>query len=336
MSLASKTEFKSFYKGVPVADFSKDNNVINFAKDKSVDSFSKNTNLTDFNKNEIESFDLDKNQTSHNTNLALKQSTSLIPQIKNNTQISLNPNFYFSKKETFLDSELVVSYKNSFYDLIFPNFNAIDFNFFMALCFLLKEKQDSIIKVDYIAFLKIINKEFYNKKRFFKEFDDFCKKAIRVYFHSETSYKANNKDDIGAYFSAISYIKLHKKEGFFEISFNPQISNLLNNISTFYTSFALKEFCKLKSKYSKLFYLLLIRFVKKGSFSISRERFLEYFSLNNTNYEKEERNINIRIINSSLLELEKFANFKDILCTKIKEKGGVISAYNFTFSYKGK
>lgn len=301
MNLAQKSALSAFSKNIPVADLTKDTLTLNSAN-----------NCGNF------------NQTS--SNLSIK-----IPQ-----QLSPTPNFYFSKNDSFLDSELVVSYKNSFYDLIFPNFNSIDFNFFIALCFLLKEKQESIIKIDCIAFLKIINKKFYNKKRFFTEFDDFCKKAMQVYFHSESSYEVNNNNDMGSYFNAISYIKLHRKEGFFEISFNPQISALLNNISTFYTAFALKEFCNLKSKYSKLLYLLLIRFAKKGSFHISKERFLEYFSIKKTTYEREERNLNIRIINPAICELEKLANFENLICTKTKEKSGLISAYNFTFSYKGK
>ncbi|KGI55305.1 replication initiation protein [Campylobacter sp. MIT 97-5078] len=242
------------------------------------------------------------------------------------------PEFFFSKENIDLakNEKLKVSYKNSFYNIIFPDFNSIDFNFLFGLFYLLKEKRDSKIKVNFIFFTNLINKKFYalNKKRFFKEFNNFCEKAIKVYFLK----KEKNEDNFNniSYFSLFSYIHIDEKEGCFTISFSKYIINILNDVNESYTFFNLKDFCNIKTKYAKLFYLLFIRFIYNSKFVISKEEFYKYCSLNNKKYLRQ-IDIDDKVIKPAIKELKKSQSiFKNLSVIKIK-KGNMVKAFEFIF-----
>lgn len=243
---------------------------------------------------------------------------------------------FFNKKDIEkIDDNLIVSYKNSFYNFIFPNFNSIDFDFFISICCLLKEKGSVLVDIDYKFLLKLINsKKRYSKKEFFTEFKNFTDKSINIHFINKSIDNNNNRNY--TYCSVFSKIELNEKEGRLIFLLNDVFFDILNNFKNgFYSSFLLKTFLSLKSKYSKMLYILLAQFIYKGSFYIDLKDFYFYLSLKDLNTYKNLGVLEQKILSPIIDELQTIPNLVNLSYQKIKKdktnpKSKVI-ALHFTF-----
>ena len=241
---------------------------------------------------------------------------------------------YFNKKDIdTIDKKSIVTYQNSFYNFVFRNFTANDFDFFISILCILREKGKVFVDLDYRYLLKLILcKKSFSKKEFFAEFKKFADKAMNVYFLN----KSLNNDNL-TYYSIFSKIELNEKQGNIVFLLDNEFLKLLNNFKNgFYTSFFLEEFLNLKSKYSKMFFILLSQFLYKGSFYIDLKDFYFYLSLNVNTYDiSKALNLDNRILIPSIQELQTMPKFKNLSCKKIKKdennpKSKVIALY-FTF-----
>lgn len=245
---------------------------------------------------------------------------------------------YFNKTNiNTIDEKSIVSYQNSFYNFVFLNFTSLDFDLFISILCLLKERGKVYVDIDCKFFLKLMNKnknyknKNYSKKEFFLEFKDFVDKAMSVYF----SNKSLNDDDL-IYYSIFSKVELNKKQGNIVFLLNDEFFKIINNIRDgFYTSFLLKDFLKLKSKYSKMLFILLYQFLYKGSFYIDLKHIYSYFSLDVKDYCNRIANFDNYTLIPAITELQTMPKFKNLSCKKIKKdennpKSKVIALY-FTF-----
>lgn len=244
---------------------------------------------------------------------------------------------YFNKTNIDkIDEKSIVSYQNSFYNFVFSNFTSLDFDFFISILCLLREKGKVYVDIDYKFFLRLIhkNKDYRkSKKQFFLEFKKFVDKSMSVYFLNRSL-----NDDKLIYYSIFSKIELKQKEGNIVFLLNDEFFKLLNNVRNgFYTSFLLQDFLNLKSKYSKMLLILLYQFLNKGSFYINLKDFCFYLSLNSDTYFSINKLMNFdnRILIPAIQELQTMPKFKNLSCKKIKKdennpKSKVIALY-FTF-----
>lgn len=245
---------------------------------------------------------------------------------------------YFNKTNiNTIDEKSTVSYQNSFYNFVFLNFTSLDFDLFISILCLLKERGKVYVDIDYKFFLNLMNKnknyksKNYSKKEFFLEFKDFVDKAMSVYF----SNKSLNDNDL-IYYSIFSKVELNKKQGNIAFLLNDEFFKIINNVRDgFYTSFLLKDFLKLKSKYSKMLFILLCQFLYKGSFYIDLKHIYSYFSLDVKDYCNRIANFDNYTLIPAITELQTMPKFKNLSCKKIKKdennpKSKVIALY-FTF-----
>lgn len=240
---------------------------------------------------------------------------------------------YFNKTNiNTIHEKSIVSYQNSFYNFVFLNFTSLDFDLFMTILCLLKERGKVYVDIDYKFFLSLINENRRcSKKEFFLEFKKFVDKAMNVYFlnRSLNDYKL-------IYYSIFSKVELNKKEGNIVFLLNDEFFEILNNVRNgFYTSFLLKDFLNLKSKYSKMLFILLSQFLYKGSFYIDLKHIYSYFSLDVKTYCNKIINFDNYILIPAINELQTMPKFKNLSCKKIKKdennpKSKVIALY-FTF-----
>lgn len=221
----------------------------------------------------------------------------------------------------------LLRYNKSSNHLIFTNFTAFDLDLFMCFCFAAREKGNLRIKLKFSDFDFLMGKTAKNAKRLFKKLDEFCEKAMKVINKQEI---LNDKFRTHTYMGFFDSIKIYEKEKVIVIQFNNLMVSILNNITRYYTQFELRQYCALKSKYSKQLYSLLMENLYKGEFYIEKENLLKYFSINST---KREDNFTQKVIINSLKELKDL--FKDLEFQKNYKNSGVgnrkVIAYKFTY-----
>ncbi|MCO6259876.1 replication initiation protein, partial [Staphylococcus epidermidis] len=79
--------------------------------------------------------------------------------------------------------------------------------------------------------------------------------------------------DVIEFFVLFNHFKIHKTEKYLEISTNPDLKFVLNDITRNFTKFELKELTNLKSSYSKTMFRLLKQYKHTGYLKLSMEDF---------------------------------------------------------------
>lgn len=237
----------------------------------------------------------------------------VLPYYPQNTYFPIK---YQKKDIPYIEKTPTVAYHNNFYNFVFTDFNALDYNFLITLFYFFKEKKNLAIEVNSLYFASFMNKKFYNKKRMIREFKAFAEKAMKIYIKTHFEEKTT-------YFNLFNHIHIDEKKGNFYIALDQNIINILNNINSLYTKFFLKEFYSLNGKYSKIIYLLLISFKNKNYFEIPKDDFYRYLDLGSS-YERKD-NFEKRVLRPALQELEEKSSIKNINCQEIKDEAKKIS-----------
>lgn len=226
-------------------------------------------------------------------------------------QNTYTPIKYNKKDIQYIENNPSVSYHNNFYNFIFTDFNAIDYNFLITLFYLFKEKKNLAIEINTLFLASFMNKKFYNKKRMIREFKSFVEKAMKIYI--KTHYQERT-----SYFNLFNHIHIDERKGNFYIALDQNIIDILNNINTLYTKFFIREFYALDGKYSKIFYLLFVSFKNRNYFEISKENLYRYLNLSSS-YERRD-NLEKRVLNPALQELEEKSSFSNLAFKEIQDE----------------
>lgn len=220
--------------------------------------------------------------------------------------------------------------KKSFNTLIFTDFTAQDFNLFMCLCFIGKNKNNAKIKLHFKDLEELMEKKEKNPKRLFKKFDEFVLKAMKIIIKQE-----NKQDDYATnkYTGFFDFIEIYEKERVIVFQFNKLMTSVLNNFAI-YTQFELKQYCELKSKYSKQIYTLLMdnsyKNERVNQLEIDKDKLFRYLELKDSY--NNEKNVQLKILTPIKKDFkELFSNFQ------IQKKYGAyknkeVIAYNFIYS----
>lgn len=234
-----------------------------------------------------------------------------------------------------IENDSKLSYNNSFYNFVFPGFNSIDFDCLILIFYLLKtkDKDNKFLQLSFKEFLFYLNFEFkknackknYSKKELFNLFEVFFNKAAKVFFVNKNF---DNKNNIELSYTPIfSKIDLNEEKSYFSLVLNECFLDIFSKIGFGYTSISIKDFFSLKRKYSKLLYLLLMRYEKTTrEVLISLDDFLLYFTLKNS-YDSKNNLSNLLklIISPAIDELKNLDNFKNLSLRKIKTNKKIAS-----------
>ena len=164
-----------------------------------------------------------------------------------------------------------------------------------------------------------------NKKRLFEQLNEFAKKTTKVIIKVV-------KTESNLYTGLFDFIEVFN--GFMIIQFNSLMVSILNNFK-FYTQFELKLYCKLKSKYSKQLYLMLLDdfWNKENRLRIDKQTFCEQLDLNfKYNSKFFERNLTMKVIKPAVSELNTEKFFKNLSYEKEYDNSHKVIAYNFVYS----
>ena len=161
----------------------------------------------------------------------------------------------------------VVRYNNDLNNKTYlKNFNALELNFFMAICSKLKAQGTSEVEFTFNELKKKIQYDTsHNTDNFINKLRSTNRKILNSICEIET------KDYIDQ-FVLFPTFRISKKAGTLTVKINQDYAYLLNDFSNF-TEFGLANFIKLSSKYVKLLYKELMQFKSTGKLFLAIEDF---------------------------------------------------------------
>lgn len=163
----------------------------------------------------------------------------------------------------------VVRYNNDLNNKTYlKNFNALELNFFMAICSKLKTQgTDEVI----FSFKELKKKIQYDRETT-RNTDNFISKLRSTNRKILNSICEIETKDYIDQFVLFPTFRISKKTGTLTVRINQDYAYLLNDFSNF-TEFGLANFIKLSSKYVKLLYRELMQFKSTGKLYLTMEDF---------------------------------------------------------------
>lgn len=215
----------------------------------------------------------------------------------------------------------VIKYDNYMNSLKFTGFTTTDFNFLMALCSRMRDKDTTKIS---ISFDELRLKTGYTQhpvKQFVSDLKRMNDKLMKITCNLQT------KTEI-IMFVLFPTFKINLENQTLTVHVNEEFKFVLNNLVKNFTRFELKDFIELQSKYSKTLFRLLKQFKGTGILDIGLNDFIAKMDIPKSYRIKD---VTDKIINPTLKELQNY--FQDLQCTVKYEhkRGKPVSGYIFTF-----
>lgn len=172
----------------------------------------------------------------------------------------------------------VVRYNNDLNNKTYlKNFNALELNFFMAICSKLKTQgTDEVI----FSFSELKKKIQYDRETT-RNTDNFISKLRSTNRKILNSICEIETKDYIDQFVLFPTFRISKKTGTLTVRINQDYAYLLNDFSNF-TEFGLANFIKLSSKYVKLLYKELMQFKSTGKLYLTMEDFRKKLDIPNS------------------------------------------------------
>lgn len=217
-------------------------------------------------------------------------------------------------------SKLTVKYHNDMNNISFRKFNQLELDLFFTICASIKESGTS--EVIY-SFEKLAELSKYSRKgieRFVKDLESTYDKLLQI------PIKIGDNRNFTKFILFTKY-EINTDEKVVAISVNNEFKYILNEITSNFTRFELKEFTSLSSTYTKSLYRLLKQFRMTGYYKVKVEELREILDIPSS-YKM--ANIDQRVLKPSMEELVKY--FKGLRLNKIKtKKGNKIEYFEFIF-----
>ena len=221
------------------------------------------------------------------------------------------------------DKKNVVKYHNDLNTLTFFKFNAIDFDFFMALCSKMKDTGKSEVTINFWEFKELAGYSYKTSdERFIRELKSMNYKQLLSSGEVERGSRIEQ-------FVLFTKFVIDSDEKTITAKVNEEYKYILNEVTKNFTRFELEEFVSLDSKYAKTLYRLLKQFRTTGLLRIGITDFKRLLGV-----PKSYTNMKIgqKIINPSVKALT--AHFKNLSCKTLYERkpGRPVKGYEFTFT----
>lgn len=161
--------------------------------------------------------------------------------------------------------ELVI-YENDMNKLKFGNFTKVSMNFFMALCYFMKNKGNTHIRITFDELRKKANYKQTEKKDFLRDLDYMTDQMLKI--NSEIIQKKASGHKLIYKFDLFPTFIIDEEEEILEVAVNEKFTWLLNEFNH-YTSIDLEEIVNFKSKYTKNIFRLIRQWKSMGELRIS-------------------------------------------------------------------
>lgn len=204
----------------------------------------------------------------------------------------------------------IVKYNNQMNDVNFKDFSPTELDLLMTICSKMKEQGLTIIEFSFEQLKRISNYDpKQSNKKFIKDLEKTYDKLIQLNFKI-------GDDRNFTKFVLFNEYTVKGDEGTVTIGVNPKFYFVLNELTSNFTRFELKEFIDLKSKYSKECYRRLKQFRRTGLWTVEIDEFRRILGIPES-YEM--KDLTKRVLKPIQEELSPI--FKNLQIEKIKKKG---------------
>lgn len=220
-------------------------------------------------------------------------------------------------------NELKVKYKNELNTIPMRKFNSVEMDLFFSICAKMKNKDTQSVRFSFSELKEVSSYYTRDVKRFVGDLESVYRKMLQL------TYREENEEEI-SYFVLFQGFVINKKHQYVDISINPELSYILNELSNEFTQFELQEFTGLSSSYSKTMYRLLKQFKSTGYYTVKIDDFRQLLDVPES-YRMSD--ITRQILKPIEKELSQY--FEPFKIKKIKaKKGNRIDRLEFLFQEK--
>lgn len=207
-------------------------------------------------------------------------------------------------------ANIKVKYRNELNLIPMRDFDSVEMNLFFSICAKMKDKGLQKVRFSFEDLKELSDYKPTALKRFSDDLEAVYSKMMGLTYRTET-------DDEIEKFALFTGFKISKKEQFIEISVNPALEFMINQLTSEFTKFELQEFTGIRSSYAKTMYRLLKQYRSTGFYKVKIDDFRERLDIPE-GYKM--GNIDQRVLNPIKNELS--AYFDDLKIIKHKERSG--------------
>ena len=221
-------------------------------------------------------------------------------------------------------NDLVVKYKNELNTIPMRKFNAKEMDLFFSICAKMKRKHTNMVRFTFEELRDLSDYKMTATTHFVKDLENVYDKMLNLKYRVEDTEGTIDK------FVLFTKFRINPLKKYVEISVQPELEYILNELTNEFTQFELQEFTNLTSSYSKTMYRLLKQFRSTGFYTIKVTEFRELLDI-----PKSYRMTHITQKILSPIEKELSQYFDPFQIKKIKaKKGNRIDRFEFYFQEK--
>lgn len=215
----------------------------------------------------------------------------------------------------------IVKFDNQLNTLELGKLNAVELDLFMGICAIAKEKGTEDIQIPFDAIKQMCSYSATQKKRFVSELTQTNKKLMSLDFAI-----TNEDKTCVTQFVLFPTFKTDINKKMLTVKVNSEFAFLLNDLTSNFTRFELKEYTEMRSKYSKILYQILKQYRKTGILVVKIEEFRKMLDIPE-GYRMSE--IDKYVLNPALAEIEQY--FKNLVIKKEKGLKNKVTHIHFYF-----
>ena len=220
-------------------------------------------------------------------------------------------------------ANIKVRYKNELNLVPMRNFDSVEMNLFFSICAKMKDKSLSKVQFTFEDLRELSAYKPTSIKRFSDDLEAVYNKMLQLTYRTEEA-------GIREKFILFTGYRIDENNQTVDISVNPELAYIINELSSEFTKFELQEFTGIRSSYAKTMYRLLKQYRSTGFYKVKIEDFREILSIPNS-YQMSD--IDKQVLKPIKNELSEF--FDPLKIKKIKaRKGNRIAMIEFRFKEK--
>jgi len=220
-------------------------------------------------------------------------------------------------------ANIKVKYKNELNLVSMRNFDSVEMNLFFSICAKMKDKGLSKVQFTFEDLRDLSAYKPTSIKRFSDDLEAVYNKMLQLTYRTEEA-------GIREKFVLFTGYRIDENNQTVDISVNPELAYIINELSTEFTKFELQEFTGIRSSYAKTMYRLLKQYRSTGFYKVKIEDFREILAIPNS-YQMSD--IDKQVLKPIKNELSTY--FDDLKVIKHKaRKGNRIASIEIRFKEK--
>lgn len=169
-------------------------------------------------------------------------------------------------------ANIKVKYKNELNLIPMRNFDSVEMNLFFSICAKMKDKGISKVRFTFEDLKELSAYKPTSVKRFSDDLEAVYSKMIQLTYRTE-------EPGIREKFVLFTGYRIDENNQTVDISVNPELDYIINELSTEFTKFELQEFTGIRSSYAKTMYRLLKQYRSTGFYKVKIEDFREILAI---------------------------------------------------------